>query len=283
MQRQVRLGTARRSSNATSTATIRMQGQEERAVTVTLTSKASSQAAASPRYTIELTKFTHQELEVMLAAGAEIAECYRVLRKAELNVVGEVLKGQGQFYEMTHYPEGDVYDGETHAQYYYHAHRSGEHGHFHTFLRQKGMPAGVKPVPEAASRDWPKGDQALSHIVAISMDRYGSPTGLFTTNRWVTGETWYAAKDVCAMLNRFAIDQAYPSWPTNRWLTAMVRLFRPQIEVLLLERDARLKEWIAEHPDVDTFEDRNLEVLSEVKIDVDEQVEAIRTAFAARA
>ena len=32
-------------------------------------------------------------------------------------------------------------------------------------------------------------------------------------------------------LDRFDIDHAYPSWPVNRWLTAMVRLFRPQMVV----------------------------------------------------
>jgi hypothetical protein len=251
-------------------------------MTVTSTPEASPQMAVQSLTLVDLTKLARRELEIMLAAGEEIAECYRVLRKAGLNVVGEVLKGQGQFYEMSHYPQGDVYDRETHAQYYYHAHRPDEHGHFHTFLRQTGMPAGIEPVPEAASRDWPKGDQALSHIIAISMDRYGYPTSLFTTNRWVTGETWYAAEDVCAMLDRFAIDHAHPSWPTNRWLTAMIRLFRPQIEALLHERDARLKVWMAEQPNIDVFEDREFEVLSKTSIDVEEQVKAIRKALAAQ-
>src|SRR5210317_191916 len=90
-----------------------------------------------------------EDLEAMLAAAFEIKECCRVLGKVQANLVGEILKDQGTFYEMQHYPKGDVYDAETHSQYYYHAHRpdSGEHGHFHTFLRAKGMPPGVLPVP----------------------------------------------------------------------------------------------------------------------------------------
>ncbi len=169
----------------------------------------------------------------MLAAGEEILECYRVLRKTGDNVVGEVLRDQGKFYEWNHYPNGDVYDSETHAQYFYHAHptelRGGEHGHFHTFLRAKGMPPGTAPVPNDGDTEWPAGDDALSHIVGIAMDSKGYPIGLFTANRWVTGETWYAARDVRAMLDRFVIDPARPSWPVNRWITAMLRLFRPQI------------------------------------------------------
>ena len=89
-----------------------------------------------------------EQLERMDAAGADILDCYRLLKKASANVVGQVLAHQGKFYELDHYPTGDVYDRETHSQYYYHAHRaeSGEHGHFHTFLRAKGMPEGVEPI-----------------------------------------------------------------------------------------------------------------------------------------
>lgn len=230
----------------------------------------------------ELVDLPREQLDTMLAAAEDIAECQRVLRKAGLNVVGEVLKGQGRFVQFDHYPKGDVFDRETHSQYYYHAHRPDEHGHFHTFLRRPGMPRGIEPVPEAKTRDWPSGEKALSHLVAISMDRYGHPIGLFTTNRWVTGETWHSAHDVCAMLDHFAIDHAYPSWPTNRWITAMIRLFRPQIEVLLRERDARLGEWASAHPEKDVFEDRRLETISAIDIDVTAQTEAVRQARAAR-
>lgn len=243
------------------------------------------QAMAKPSRTTwnaELASLDYGDLEAMLSAGEEIAECYRVLQKAGLNIVGEVLKAQGQFVQMTHYPQGDVYDRETHSQYYYHAHRSGEHGHFHTFLRQQGMPGGTKPIADAATRDWPKDDQALSHLIAISMDRFGFPIGLFTTNRWVTGETWYAADDVCSMLRHFSIDHAFPSWPANRWLTAMVRLFRPQIDYLIRERDRTIQTWGPSHSGVDVFEDRNLEVTSQLAIDVDLQVAAVRAALSAR-
>ncbi|MCC5968916.1 MAG: hypothetical protein JJU15_03115 [Pararhodobacter sp.] len=229
---------------------------------------------------IDLSALSEDDLRTLQSAGYEVAECVRVLRKANLNVVGEVLKGQGKFVRLTHFPQGDVYDRETHAQYYYHAHRNGEHGHFHLFLRASGMPPGCAPVPEASGRGWPKGDQALSHLVAISMDRFGKPTGMFTTNRWVTAETWYPGKDVVRMLPHFAIDHAFPSWPTNRWLTAMVCLFRPQIEGLVKARDAALAARRKAFSDRDVFEDREFEVLSEIDIDVEAQMTAIEQALA---
>jgi len=220
-------------------------------------------------------------LENMRRAGEEIRECYRVLEMGGLNVVGEILRGQGAFVEFDHYPADDVFDADSHAQYYYHAHRgaAGEHGHFHTFLRAPGMPAGVAPVPYAGAEPWPAGEAALSHLVAIAMDDYGYPSGLFTVNRWVTGDAWYAAGDVIRMLDFFAIDHANPSWPANRWITAMLRLFRPQIEALILARDAALAEWVRAHPGVDVFEDRALEIASQAAISVEEQIAAVEAAL----
>lgn len=230
----------------------------------------------------ELASLNDDTLGEMLAAGLEAKECLRVLGKADMNIVGECLKSQGTFYEFDHYPEGDVYDNETHSQYYYHAHRgcAGEHGHFHTFLRAKGMPGDVAPVPYDGPEAWAEGDEVLSHLVSISMDRYGFPIGMFTTNRWVTAENWFEAKDVIRMLEYFAIDHAYPSWPVNRWVTAMLVLFRPTIEALLRERDAALRSWQARYPDRDVFEDRELEIMSRARISLDDQLAAVRQALA---
>lgn len=231
---------------------------------------------------VDVAALSRERLEAMAAAGDEIQECYRVLAKGGANIVGELLKGQGKFYEWNHYPDGDVYDGETHGQYYYHSHRpeDNEHGHFHTFLRAKGMPPGLSPVPHDGTEEWPKGDEILSHLVAVSMDSHGFPIRLFTTNRWVTGENWYPAADVRVMLERFLIDHAFPSWPVNRWISAMVRLYRPYIESLLDARDEGIEQWRVERPDDDVFEDRELEVVSTLPILVDDMIAKVRKVMA---
>ncbi|MCK9199892.1 MAG: hypothetical protein M0P59_06300 [Gallionella sp.] len=216
------------------------------------------------------------QLHAMQQAGREIMEMYRVLKKAELNIVGEVLRdslNKGEtFYEFNHYPDDDVYDRETHAQYYYHAHRSetGEHGHFHCFLRPKGMPADVAPIEYPATDPWPQGDEALSHLVAIAMDGYGFPSGLFTTNRWVTAEAWYPAEQVIRILDRFVIDHAFPSLPVNRWISALFVLYRPHIEALLKKRDEVVWAWAEVHPGEDVFEDRKLDITSQMDISVED-------------
>lgn len=240
----------------------------------------------------------HRRAE-MAEAAAEVAETMRVLARTGDNIVGELLRQADGFFEWTHYPEGDVYDAASGSQFFYHAHpadlRVGEHGHFHCFLRPSGMPSGMAPAALAApaapaaqaEAGTPKGaNDALSHLIAISMDRFGVPVCLFTTNRWVTGETWYHGSDVIAMLDRFTIDHAQPSWPVNRWISAMIRLFRPEAEQLIGERDkavaeheatlgrtrkegaaqGRTGEGGAEDQASSVHEDRRLEITSHLRI-----------------
>lgn len=242
------------------------------------------EAAVKPE--VDLSAVGREHLEDMAEAGQEVLNVHRVLAKTGDNVVGELLRGQGTFYEWDHYPKGDVYDPETHAQYYYHAHAAdqrfeGEHGHFHTFLRPKGMPEGVAPARVPGYEAPADPNDALSHIVAIAMDKHGLPFRLFTVNRWVTGEVWYTADDVIALIERFEIDHARPSWPVNRWISAMVRLFRPQIEELVRRRDETVAAWQAQHPDRDVYEDRGLEITSFADISIDGQVQAVMAALEA--
>jgi len=224
----------------------------------------------------------------MAQAGAEVERAIAVLAKTGDNVVAEVLRDAKTFYEWEHYPPDDVYDRETHAQFYYHAHPPGErnfaeHGHFHTFLRPRGMPPGLTPARLADYKKPKDRNDALSHIVAISMDTGGRPVRLFTTNRWVTGETWYAARDVIKLIDRFVIGHAQPSWPTNIWITGMVRLFRPQIVALVRERDRAVAAWRARYPRRNVYEDHELEVTSMAPISIAAQIAAVRRALRGRA
>jgi hypothetical protein len=216
----------------------------------------------------------------MAQASDTIRECQRILDKTGDSVVGEILRQTKGFVEWRHYPPDDAFDPVSHAQYYYHAHPPAgrpwrEHGHFHLFLRRDGMPKAVRPAagPDVAAR---KGNSdALCHLVAISMDFYGQPRRLFTTNRWVTGETWYRARDVVRCLDRFRVDVARPNWLVNRWLTAMVALFKPEIETLLAARDRVLDRWQGARPGHPALEDRALEVVSQAPISLNRRLAAI--------
>ena len=232
---------------------------------------------------IDIGGLPRDELEAMLEAGGRVLETKRILDNTGDNVVGELLRDSATFYEWNHYPEGDVFDPRSNAQYYYHAHpkdeRSGEHGHFHTFLRPKGMPPGIEPAP-VPDYQAPEGENdALSHLIAVSCDKQGDPIKLFTTNRWVTGEIWYKAEDVIRMLGYFQIDHVRPSWAVNIWITNMLILFRPQIRALIEERDSVVDNWAAENNSGDVYEDRALEVTAECTVSVEGQIAAAREAL----
>lgn len=204
----------------------------------------------------------------------QIKECYRVLKKANSNIVWELLRQAPSFVQWDHYPKGDVFDHESHSQYYYHAHPPAiadnsriENGHFHLFLRTKGIPAEFTPV-KLPKKGCPKGSKIdeVCHLISISMDQQGYPIELFTTNRWVTGETWYDAETVVQLLDYFNIDHSYPSWPVNLWISSMLRVYKNEIAQLIYERDLRIETWQKAHPHENVFEARDLEVTSSLQL-----------------
>ena len=243
------------------------------------------------------------------SAAAVIRGCRAELAARGSNIVREVV-GQARAAEAgyveawRHYPPGDGYDLISHAQYFYHCHPGSddgagerrEHGHFHLFLRAEGMPEGTLPLllPESAiaKEHLPTPPQAapskrgvrdeVSHLVAIAVDASGEPVRLFTTNRWVTGETWYGADDVIRMLDGFSLDAAEPAGFVNFWLTAMVRLYQPQIALLLRERDKTVMDPIRRRRRIDVFENPRLEITSSLAIDLDARLAAVDRLAAER-
>ncbi len=229
------------------------------------------------------------EIAPMLAAAAVVAACRKALAAKGSDILDEVAAGEQPLADWQHYPAGEVYDQNSHAQYFYHAHPAvdrpaREHGHFHTFLRADGMPLGVTPLvlPESAVADAVRpapqaaplkhgGRDEVSHLVAIALDHRGEPIRLFTTNRWVTGETWYRAEDVTRMLDRFTIGEVGQSVMLNRWIGAILVLFRPQILGLLRARDETVMAWRRRRR-TNVFEDTRLEITSSIEIDLGAQL-----------
>jgi hypothetical protein len=246
-------------------------------------------------------RVSRAEIEQMKSAATVIRDCRRDLAARNADLVSEVTAGSA-ISEWRHYPEGEAYDPTSHSQYFFHAHETKDHpaaeqGHFHTFLRAEGMPVGVAPLllPELAVADVPavppqaaplkRGTRdEVSHLIAIAIDSRGEPTRLFTTNRWVTGDAWYRADDVIRMLDGFAITTAEPSEALNRWIGAVIRLFRPQIAALLRARDETVMAWRRRRR-THVFEDPRLEITSSLNIELDAQlafVDSVRCTPAER-
>lgn len=213
-------------------------------------------------------------------AAAEATQCYRRLADRGINPITAAVAAAERVEEWAHFPPGDVVDPTTHSQYYYHAHSAdervaGEHGHFHTFVRAQALFPELKPISPAS------GSEAgnIAHIVGISTDASGRLIRLFTTNRWVTDEAWYQADAVIGMLDRFDLTPDGPLHDLNRWVSAIVRMFRPQIIDLIRARDATIEAFRRAYPDRDVYEDRELRVTSERSVDFLEQICAIESAI----
>ncbi len=232
-----------------------------------------------------LASVPREDLEIMALAAARLSECIRVLSNTGDSIVGELLKTRDDYTVWKHYPPGDVRDPNTHSQFYYHAHpeklRPGEHGHFHTFIRGKGIPDDLRQSSRPGNLDLATAEKPMAHLVAIAMNERGMPITLFTVNRWVTKDTWFDADETIALLDRFVVDTAHPSWPVNQWVSCMLVLFRPQIEALIRERDDRLDAWQPSDPGTETLNDRALEITSMLDISLRDQISAVDRALSA--
>lgn len=148
------------------------------------------------------------------------------------------------------YPgEQGVFDRRTRCQFYYHAHDDGrdEDGHFHTVRLFH--------------------DRTV-HLVAISMGRDGWPRALFTVNQWTVGDAYEAAAQVKAYVRKFRVDEGRGPAPLVRFVNLMFRVFQPDIEQLQEKKVAALSEHRLSHPGRDPFQDRSLEILSWIDVDL---------------
>ena len=177
---------------------------------------------------------------------------------------------------MQHYPKGDRIDKLYGGQYFYHCHRenqdTAEHGHFHCYLRQSGIP---KHIPRKTGLKW-RADNSMTHLIAIGMDLFGQPIRLFTVNRWVSDETWFDAKHAPHLIKRFKLSLTNPSpWQIiDCWVQGMVHLFMPQIIWLLQARDHQMAAFQHEQG-LDCYENKSIEEITSLSIDLPSQIQWI--------
>ncbi len=144
--------------------------------------------------------------------------------------------------------------------YYFHRHeapsRGEEAGHFHIFVAAPLQP--VSPVAGAApvdGNDW-------SHVAGISIDHRGDPQSIFTTNQWVTSETWACASMVLERMDGFSVDGLTVSPEVDAHVAQLVAGLAPLLPGLLHDRDERLTS-IWRSSGTDPCSDRRLEIISE--------------------
>ncbi len=223
-------------------------------------------------------------LRKMQCAGDEMLAVLEQAAAQNYHILSSVLSHEEElsFEEWAHYPAGDVHDHTQGAIWFYHAHSAeegeirpwNEHGHFHLFLYTEHFPEGVKPVALPEDPDLNKG--GLVHLVAVSFNHQALPIRIFTTNRWVSDEWMYSAETIMPLLERFVIHQNEYSL-TSRWLIALLKLYRPQVEWALKARDHMIEN--RQEVGQSFFENEEIEVLSAVNFDLATQIDEIEAAL----
>lgn len=150
----------------------------------------------------------------------------------------------------TLYPdEYGVFDRKRHSQFYYHAHAGAGHeaGHFHTVRLFR--------------------DHTV-HLVAISMAQSGWPRALFTLNLWAIGDVYAAPEALVRYARQYRVESRRADPRLVRFVNVMFLAFSPEIEALQVEKDRAIQRYRAAHGGADPFEDRAVEILSHIEIDV---------------
>jgi hypothetical protein len=174
------------------------------------------------------------------------AESRRTLNEA-------ALCGAKDFIEWQHYPINDLVDEVSGYEFYYHAHSPdemphGEHGHFHVIKRDT---------------------KGFHHLIGIALNPKGLPIRLFTTNQWVTGEEMADSTMATKSIRKFEMVKKGRMALVSRWVSALITLFSVEIEGLILERDQKIAQLVAEMGNRElVMNSRKHDVLTECKIDL---------------
>lgn len=177
-----------------------------------------------------------------------------------------------------HYPVGDSFVQDGDLQFYLHAHDAprfeGEVGHVHVFLRAKALRAGGRPLQaarQAARLSYvPPDANGYAHLIAVSLDANGQPIGLFTVNRWVTGESWLPARSLIAALDVIRTFDGDHN-EAAQWLSLLIATWRPEIEALLKKRDKIITPLYESK-----LNDPSLEILSLMKVSLERRLRMVR-------
>ncbi|WP_449391272.1 DUF6969 family protein [Eoetvoesiella caeni] len=223
---------------------------------------------------------TPQQISSMQSAAEALLACYAELAADKSHLLSEILHDNVPR-QWAHYPDDDVIDRTNGYQFFYHSHSpddrdaTGEHGHFHVFARQDVHGDAIDPGTEQDFLMQLNGEQPAHantiHLLCVSLNAKGVPNTLFTVNRWVTGDHFVSAATTLRLLSSFTV-QARNGIKVSKWLTALLATFRPQVEHLLIERDATLLGLASGRNGVGLLEDESVELLSSVPIDIDQQV-----------
>ena len=171
--------------------------------------------------------------------------------QAALNVVQRhpvehlIGRSYGNWLKHHRYPAGTAEDVSTGQSWYYHAHRSApnsallggvpEHGHFHTFVDAAAIAPCAKPIASPSRRR--SRSDCVAHLVGLSIGENGIPLRIFALSRRTSDEMMFPVEALLSHLHAFWTSESAPHALTGRWLSAVLRLFEPEVCWLLAQRE----------------------------------------------
>jgi uncharacterized protein DUF6969 len=183
-----------------------------------------------------------------ISAVLELRSLLEELERNGTSVIDMVRDGQPLMPWRLYPGDSGIFDRRTRCQFYYHSHGlDTEAGHFHT----------VRLFADHTA-----------HLVAISMATDGWPQALLTLNLWAIGDADETAGNLRRYVRDFHLAEHVGPPPLVRFVNLIFQAFGPQIEQLQEQKIETLSRYRVAHPDHDIFEDRSLEILSCVAIDV---------------
>ena len=183
-----------------------------------------------------------------MSAIFELRRLLEDLERNGPNVIDMVRDGQPLVPWRLYPGDSGIFDRATRYQFYYHSHGvDTEAGHFHT----------VRLF-----------DDHTAYLVAISMAADGWPQALFTLNLWAIGDAYETARRLLRYVRAFHLAEHVGPPPLVRFVNLIFHAFGPQIERLQEEKIETLLRYRVTHPEHHIFEDRSLEILSRVGIDL---------------
>lgn len=210
-------------------------------------------------------------------AGQRLVEAYVALAGRGEHLLARLLAGQAPR-QWAHYPEDDAIDQASGYQWFYHSHSpedrsaAAEHGHIHLFARR---PLWGRRLRSRAERGFaelcgrPLAEPDTRHLLAIGFDVKGLPVSLFTVNSWVTGDLMLSASLTMELLSTMRLDTGHAE--VDAVVESTIGLCLPEIEALLSRRDQALEG----HSGEGKLGDSELEMLSELPIDLDARLRAV--------
>lgn len=169
------------------------------------------------------------------------------LQKQKKNVISLVLQGRRFKRDVDHHyphPKG-VHDETSGYRVFFHGHRNGEYGHFHTFKYH------------------PKG---YTHLLMISLNKSGMPIMISTLNQWVTDDVHMDEQEMIEACTQFSMNpDLFPDKRSYYFLSYIIKGFETEIVTLIKERTIALHSYFdinGKNPDTD----ENLEILSSFHI-----------------